>query len=92
MVILGQNVRLCRLLHLMVNTWPLSILYLTYWGMLSLRIHMPYGGVGGSKPWTLGASSLKKVKAARRAAWALVERAPKTAPKGAVFCRLFTGA
>jgi hypothetical protein len=33
----------------------------------------------------------KKVKAARRAGWALVERVPKTAPKTAVFCHHFTG-
>ena len=34
--------------------------------------------------------SLRKVKVARRAGWALVERVPKTAPKAAVFCHLFT--
>jgi hypothetical protein len=46
---------------------------------------------GGSKPRALGARAYKKVKAARRAGWALVERVPKTAPKAAVFCHLFTG-
>ena len=35
--------------------------------------------------------SLKKVKAARHAGWGVVERVPKTAPKGAVFCRLTAG-
>jgi hypothetical protein len=42
--------------------------------------------------WALGAPEpKKKVKAARRAGWGVVERVSKTAPKGAVFCRLFTG-
>jgi hypothetical protein len=32
-----------------------------------------------------------EVKAVRRAGWGVVERVPKTAPKGAVFCHPFTG-
>jgi hypothetical protein len=43
------------------------------------------------KPQTLGERSLKKIKAARRVGWALVDRMPKTAPQSAVFCHPFTG-
>jgi hypothetical protein len=42
--------------------------------------------------WVLGALEPKKgLKRPRRAGLGVVERVPKTAPKGAVFCHLFTG-
>jgi hypothetical protein len=42
--------------------------------------------------WALGASGPKKrLKRPDAAGWGVVERVPKTAPKGAVFCRFFTG-
>jgi hypothetical protein len=42
--------------------------------------------------WALGAPGPKKrLKRSRRAGWGVVERVLKTAPKGVVFCRLFTG-
>src|SRR4051812_32069973 len=39
----------------------------------------------------LARQSIKMVKAGRRTGWGVVEGVPKTAPKGVVFCRLFTG-
>jgi hypothetical protein len=42
--------------------------------------------------WALGAPGPKKrLERPERAGWGAVERDPKTASKGAAFCRFFTG-
>src|SRR5256885_3427510 len=55
-------------------------------GKEKVRNQPAHGGSKTVKAWR------KSLKAARPTCWGAVERTPKTAPKGAVFCRLFTGA